>query len=67
MAVANEFYQMYLENSPEGAEAKKYLYDRGLTDIDIKEFGIGLSPKIGDTLYQVLKQSDFLELDIAGI
>ena len=67
MAVANEFYQMYLENSTEGIEAKKYLYDRGLTDADIKEFGIGLSPKIGDTLYQVLKESDFLELDIADV
>ena len=67
MSIASEFYQANLEGSTLGASAKKYLYDRGLTDLDIKEFGIGLSPEIGDSLYQVLKESDFLELDMADI
>lgn len=67
MSIASEFYQANLEGSTLGSSAKKYLYDRGLTDLDIKEFGIGLSPEIGDSLYQVLKESDFLELDMADI
>lgn len=67
MEVAEGFYQANLEGSKEGINAKKYLYDRGLSDSDIKEFGIGLAPEIGDSLYQVLKESDFLELDIADV
>lgn len=67
MEVAKEFYQANLEGSNEGVNAKKYLIDRGLSEADIKEFGIGLSPEIGDSLYQVLKESDFLELDIADV
>ena len=31
------------------------------------DFNIGLSPKPGDTLYQVLKESKILELDMSDV
>ena len=67
MQVATNFYKKYLDNSASGLEAKKYLNKRGLDDETIKVFNIGLSPKHGDTLYQILKESEFLELDINDV
>ena len=45
----------------EGAMALKYLYSRGLTDSDIRRFGLGASPHHGDSLYQSLKQAGFTD------
>ena len=47
--------------SSEGAEALKYLYSRGLTDADIKRFGLGCAPKQGTLLMEALKQAGFSE------
>lgn len=42
---ATRFYQFYLLHTPEGAEALKYLYARGIDLEFIRKFQIGLSPK----------------------
>ena len=65
MQVATDFYKQYFSSTYDGELAKKYLLDRGLDEETIATFNIGLSPDIGDTLYKVLKASDFLELDMA--
>ena len=67
MQVASDFYKKYLESTNEGIEAIKYLEKRGLDKEIIETFNIGLSPDIGDTLYQVLKESEFLELDMSDL
>ena len=64
MHSAVEFYQKNLEFSEEGIIAKEYLHKRGLDDNLIKEFRIGLAPNIGNTLYSVLTDLGFLELDM---
>ena len=43
MKLAAGFYQFTLYNTPEGQEALKYLYNRGLNDETIKHFEIGLA------------------------
>lgn len=45
--------------APEGAMALKYLYSRGLTDTDIRHFGLGCAPRGGSSLYQSLKNAGF--------
>lgn len=67
MQTAQAFYKKYFENTNEGIEARTYLYKRGLDDEIIKMFNIGLAPSFGDSLYQVLKESGFIELDIADV
>ena len=67
MQVASDFYKKYLESTNDGIIALKYLEKRGLTKDIIETFKIGLSPDVGDTLYQVLKESDFLELDMSDL
>ena len=67
MQIAVNFYKKYIENSSSGIEAKNYLNKRGLDDETIKLFNVGLSPKPGDSLYQILKESEFLELDINDV
>ncbi len=67
MNKAIEFYQRNLELSEEGRIAKEYLLKRGIDDSIINEFKIGLAPKIGNTLYSVLKEIGFLELDISDV
>lgn len=64
MQVAVDFYQAFYENTEDGLAAKKYLNERGLDDETIKEFNIGLSGKSYDNLYKVLKESNYLELDM---
>lgn len=45
LEIACQFYQFYLLNTPEGHEALKYLYSRGI-DLDfIYTFRVGLAPK----------------------
>lgn len=56
---ASNFYEYYLNNSAYGKSALSYLEKRGLTNDDIKHFGIGLAPKEKDALYQILKNKGF--------
>ena len=65
MQVASDFYKKYMDSTEEGKKAYDYLAKRGLDKNIVDTFQIGLSPDIGNTLYQVLKESDFLELDMA--
>ena len=53
-----------MNQSDNGLKALKYLNDRGLNEEIINDFEIGLSPDYGDTIYQVLNESGYLELDI---
>lgn len=62
-----EFYDKFLENTDIGIEAKKYLADRGINEEIIKEFKIGVAPKIGDTLYRFLKEFGYYELDMEDV
>ena len=55
---AARFYHQYIWKS-EGAEALKYLYSRGLTDGDIRHFGLGCAPAHGSELYDALKAAGF--------
>ena len=43
----------------EGAEMLSYLYKRGLTDGDIRRFGLGASPKGWDTLIRYLGEKGY--------
>lgn len=61
------FYQKYLENTKEGLEALEYMHKRGLDDETIRMFGIGLAPSNHDSLYQVLKDAGYLELDMIDV
>jgi len=67
MQQAQAFYKKYLENTDKGVEAINYLYKRGLDDETIKMFGVGLSPNEHNFLYQVLKESNILELDMSDL
>lgn len=50
----------------EGAEALKYLYKRGLTDADIRRFGIGASPGGWDDLLRELENQGFSREELAA-
>ncbi len=54
---ANYFYAKL--NSDKGANAKKYLLDRGLSEETIRHFGLGYSDKYSNDLYQYMKKRDF--------
>ncbi len=62
--VATKFYIHNLHSTKQGLEALKYLHERNLDDDTIKRFNIGLAPVKRDTLYNVLKENNFLDLDI---
>ena len=61
--ISQKFYQNNI-NSTLGKEAKKYLYDRKLTDNEIKKFEIGLSLNEFDFLTKLLKQKKYSEKDM---
>lgn len=65
--LATTYFVKNLENTKDGLAAIEYLNKRGLNQDIIKTFKIGLSPKIGDHLYKVLKESGFNELDICDV
>lgn len=67
MQIAVNFYKKNFDSTEEGQKAREYLKARGLDDQTIEDFKIGLSPKPGDTLYQVLKDSNVLELDMSDV
>ena len=61
--LASKIYQNNI-NTSQGREAKKYLYDRNITDDIIKEFKIGLSlndSKLSKTLTKKYKENDFIK------
>ena len=53
---ASRIYQTILLSTEIGQEARKYLASRGIDEMLIKQFGIGLAPDEPDFLYQNLKQ-----------
>lgn len=55
---AARFFHAYIWK-PEGAQALKYLYSRGLTDVDIRHFGLGCAPAHGSELYDALKNEGY--------
>lgn len=57
---AARFFHQYIWKS-EGAQALNYLYSRGLTDADIRRFGLGCAPTHGTELYDALVQAGFSE------
>lgn len=67
MNTAKDFYKAYLNQDVSGLEAIKYLNSRGMDSELIDTFDVGLSPNIGDTIYQVLTKSGYLELDISDM
>ncbi len=61
--VSLKFYQNNI-NSSIGKKAKEYLYNRNLTDKEIKEFAIGLSLNEYDMLVKLLQQKKYSDKDI---
>lgn len=64
---AKEFYEHFLFHSQSGKEALDYLHKRGLSDETIKMFGIGLAPKERTTVFKLLRDKGFSDLDIADV
>ena len=62
--LAEKLFTRNLFSTNTGQLALDYLKGRGLDEETIKTFGIGLAPKDGNTLYNLLKQSNYLELDM---
>ena len=62
--LAISFYKANYEKTEFGKQAREYLIKRGLTDDVIKDFNVGLSPKQKDSLFKVLSESGYLELDM---
>ncbi len=62
--LAEKLFTRNLFSTNTGQLALDYLKNRGLDEEIIKTFGIGLAPKDGNTLYNLLKQSNYLELDM---
>lgn len=62
--LALKLFTRNLLNTSSGEKALAYLTKRGLSEDDIKTFEIGLAPKEGNILYKLLKESNYLELDM---
>lgn len=67
MQMATKFYNKNLTTTRSGLEALEYLHKRGLDDETIKMFQIGLAPQNLTSLYGVLKESNYLELDMMDL
>lgn len=63
MELANGFFQQALQ-SAEGAEARRYLRDRGLSQAVQQEFGIGYAPDSRNALKQFLASKDVSQDDM---
>ncbi len=64
METSKKFYIHNLLNTKSGLEAIEYLHKRGIDDETIKRFEIGLSLNTNNSLYQVLKEKNYNELDM---
>ena len=58
-AVARDYYQSLLKNSPSGQEALAYLLRRGLNEQTIKDFKLGYAPSGWNGLKSELARCDF--------
>ncbi len=67
LSTAAKFYHQNLTMTKSGKEALDYLYKRGIDDETIKTFQIGLAPAAKDSLYKVLKESNYLELNMMDL
>lgn len=67
MEISKKFYVHNLLNTKSGLEALEYLHKRGIDDETIKKFEIGLSLNTSDSLYKVLKESNYNELDMINL
>ena len=65
MNTAKEFYNRFLIDDSSSVKALDYLHQRGITDEIIKDFEIGLAPNNYDTIYHLLSDMNYLELDMA--
>ncbi len=65
--ISKQFYQRNLHQTESGQIALEYLHKRGLDDETIKMFGIGLASNKMDVLYKVLKDLNYLELDMMDL
>ncbi len=65
--LAKEFYKRNLLKTESGQIAIEYLHKRGIDDQTIKMFDIGLAPAKIDSLYQTLKEANFLDIDMKAI
>jgi DNA primase len=65
---AGQYFQQLLASAP-GAEARAYLERRGLTGPTIEKFGLGLSPRDGESLKNYLVKQGFPpeQLALAGV
>lgn len=61
--ISQKFYQNNI-NSIAAKTAKEYLYKRELTDLEIKEFEIGLSLKENNLLTKLLKNKKYADKDL---
>lgn len=66
MNLATLFYQNNLRTNA-GAEARKYLHDRGLNDEIIKDFSIGLALPNNDSLYKLLSNKKIADADLNAL
>lgn len=53
-------------NSPKGAEALKYIEDRGLTKKTITRFGIGYAPDSWDSLIKHLRKKGYTDAELTA-
>lgn len=67
MSASSKFYQQNLNMTQSGKKALDYLYRRGLDEETIKAFEIGLAPKQKDSLYKVLKEANYLEINMIDL
>lgn len=67
METAHKFFRYNLLNTKSGEDAIAYLENRGLDRNTIEAFEIGLAPSDNDSLYQVLKQAGYNELDMCDL
>ena len=67
LATSAKFYQQNLTLTKPGKEALDYLYKRGIDDDAIQSFGIGLAPRQRDSLYKVLKEANYLEINMMDL
>ncbi len=67
MKVAAKFYHKNLIMTESGKKALQYLYNRGIDDNIIEEFQIGLAPSNLDSLYKVLKDANYLEINMIDL
>jgi DNA primase len=56
---AASFYERYLWNSAEGAPARTYLLERGLTEETLKTFRVGYAPSTWDKLMMAARQGGY--------